>query len=510
MAESKFKGKSIKTFSDEMAYLSQFSEEGSILGDYAEIEPTEHIDTGNYLYNAHVSGSILKGYPNNAIITVAGDPKTGKSYMVYNALRNMLYSGWIIYMFETEGAPTRERLKKHLVPQFLLVHQVEFLKKFDIDIKIPKGAFTVKLTPEERQYIWEEFASRRVKFEQPEKINDVIVPVIRMTETMKIDKKAGHKIPKVAIVIDSITVLNSTKEYQDALAGKDTQDMGTRAKELKKLFNMLAVRCCKLGMVMINTAHVYEKDMGNFRKRVPSGGNAALFLSHVIPMLKKSDKRDDDKQRIGIVITSEMVESRFSKPVNITVYLPFHKGMNPYFGLHKFVDWDTCGIDKGKFIDAVDLADEMLKKKQLQKSSFATKKFNKAEFKKNLAKAKYESIDNHLEFMIDNGLMEAQGDGYYTFTEECKKRYDDKGVYQPIEGRIGVVNKNSNNWIVKHLGRTIEDKELLTPEVFTQEVLEQLDEKIFIPMFEFKEDDEPEEKEPNEAETSLSEFIDQK
>jgi hypothetical protein len=38
-------------------------------------------------------------------------------------------------------------------------------------------------------------------------------------------------------------------------------------------------------------------------------------------------------------------------------------------------------------------------------------------------------------------------------------------------------------WAVKHLGKTITSSQLFTPEIFTQEVLEQLDKNVIKPHF---------------------------
>jgi hypothetical protein len=45
-------------------------------------------------------------------------------------------------------------------------------------------------------------------------------------------------------------------------------------------------------------------------------------------------------------------------------------------------------------------------------------------------------------------------------------------------------SKKPKYWAVKHLGKHVEGANLFTPEVFTQEVLEQLDEKVIRPTFE--------------------------
>ena len=502
--DKKPKHKKPSDFSSTTEFLSQFNK-SVVLEDYQEIEPAEWIHTGNYLYNAHISGSLLKGAASNRIITIGGDPKTGKSYLIYNLMRELIKMGYIIMLNETEGALDKERLRNQ-------------------GLDLTKIMFPP---------------------EPPETVDDILNPAIQMTSILLADKRAGKPIPKIAIVTDSYTALNSAKQYADAEAGESKQDMGTVAKDLKKFFNMLSARCNYLQIPIFGTCHVYDKDMGNFRKKVPTGGNGAIFLSSVITLLTKNDDRDEDKQRIGIFINSEIVESRFSLPKNIRIYLPFHKGMNPYWGLQNFVSWSICGIDRGKFVDLVDLADELLKKKMFTIGEFQSpiaKVFTKKDLSF-LAKAKSEYLDEQIAELTELGYVKKINDTEYSFTSKIKERlytYDSviaklekelnninvelkkaekekiditdiseaakvlegkisalKGKsdderkevrYEPIAGVVGIANPKSGQWIVKHLGKVVKDVELLTDQVFTQEVLKALDDKVIRPMFEFSKD----------------------
>jgi hypothetical protein len=52
----------------------------------------------------------------------------------------------------------------------------------------------------------------------------------------------------------------------------------------------------------------------------------------------------------------------------------------------------------------------------------------------------------------------------------------EKGVFTPVE--------SSPRWAVKHLGKTIPSTQLFSSEVFTEEILKELDEKIIKKHFE--------------------------
>ena len=41
-----------------------------------------------------------------------------------------------------------------------------------------------------------------------------------------------------------------------------------------------------------------------------------------------------------------------AKPTNIKFHISFNKGMNPYIGLEEYISWDTCGVERGRFINA--------------------------------------------------------------------------------------------------------------------------------------------------------------
>lgn len=447
---SEFKGKSFGSFGSNLDYLSQFSDEVSIMEQYHDIEPREYIHTGCYKLNAQISGSAMKGAASNKVYLFAGDPKTGKSYVLYNIMRNCIAMGYTPYMFETENSPDKQRM----------INQ-------NVDIS-------------------------KVLFEQPETVDDIIIPLTRMTKQMLADKKKGIKLPKVAIFIDSLTSLNSVKQYTDAEEGVAKQDMGTVAKDLKRLFNMLTVRLGKLQIPVFCTAHVYEKDMGHFRKRVPTGGNAAMFMASCICLFsKKEDKDKDTKERLGIYVTSEVVESRFSKPQNIDLYISRDKGMNPYYGLDEISSWEINGLDKGKLIQLTDFADELVKKKIVTQESIVGYTFTKAEISKILSKAKAENIEAHIEAHIEKGILVEKEDSrvYYEFTDEILKRFVD-GVYYLFENEVvGIVNKASSQYIVKHLGRGFTTKkEIYNKQVFSKEMLTKLDEHVIRPMFEYSQD----------------------
>ena len=82
--------------------------EGVAAGDVASF-----VDTGCYLFNAVVSGSLFGGVPSNKITAIAGESSTGKTYFTLSIVRNFLDSdpdAGCIY-FESESAISRDMIE---------------------------------------------------------------------------------------------------------------------------------------------------------------------------------------------------------------------------------------------------------------------------------------------------------------------------------------------------------------------------------------------------------------
>lgn len=77
---------------------------------YADVD--RYIDTGSYILNALLSGSIYKGLPGNKITALAGESSTGKTYFTLGVVNKFLEDnpdGGVIF-FESESAITKQML----------------------------------------------------------------------------------------------------------------------------------------------------------------------------------------------------------------------------------------------------------------------------------------------------------------------------------------------------------------------------------------------------------------
>ena len=73
----------------------------------SDIDETEtFIDTGSYIFNGLISGSIFGGVSNNKITAIAGESSTGKTFFSLAVVKNFLDTnpdGYCLY-FDTEAA----------------------------------------------------------------------------------------------------------------------------------------------------------------------------------------------------------------------------------------------------------------------------------------------------------------------------------------------------------------------------------------------------------------------
>ena len=358
----------------ELSKITGF-ETGSILSENSFSEVDEWISTGNYLLNAQISGSLFGGIPNTRSLGVMGDPGTGKSFFCLNVVREAQKQGYNIVYCDTEGAIDKSSAAN-----------------FGIDLD-------------------------RVRYQPIQTVSQFQTFVSNLLDLVKKAKAAGEN-PKILLILDSLGMLSTDKELNDAMKGHNAADMGAKAKELRKLFRVITLDLTAAKIPLICTNHVYAGG-GYIPTKESSGGDGPIFAMSAVAFLSKAQLKDGSGTKTGIVVTSNLKKSRFTVPEVIKFHISFSNGMNPYVGLQDYVSWDACGIERGKF----------------------------------------EEVKN--------------ADG--------KKEM----VFKP--------NATSTRWGVKHMGKTVASTELFTPEVFTQDVLKQLDANVIMPKFKL-----PDLSDPNE------------
>lgn len=268
---------------------------------FADID--EFIDTGNYMLNALMSGSIFGGYPNTRSVGIAGDSGTGKTFLCLNAVRELQKKNYVVFYIDTEGAlDTKD------------------FENFGVDLNLLK-------------YVRLGLISE-VKFF----INDVI--------------KTAEEAPglKLAIFVDSLGMLETDKEAADTDKGKSANDMGLRAKELRSLFKSFTLELSNLKIPFIFTNHT-GASMDQYTPKKQSGGEGPQYAASVVLMLSKAtlwDESSGTKTKTGVICRATTDKNRLAKPDKVELHISFHKGMNRFVGLHLMpFDFSNCGIGRG-------------------------------------------------------------------------------------------------------------------------------------------------------------------
>lgn len=171
------------------------------------------IDTGSYILNAVVSGSIYGGVPNNKITAFAGESATGKTFFVLGIVKAFLDANpeaGVMY-YDTEAAVTKQMMEQR-----------------GIDVK-------------------------RVIVAEPDTIQKFKTHALK---TLDFYEKGGDNKPPFMMVLDSLGLLSTSKEMEDSTEGKDTRDM-TKAQVIKAAFRVLTLKLAKVKVPMIVTNHVY-------------------------------------------------------------------------------------------------------------------------------------------------------------------------------------------------------------------------------------------------------------
>jgi len=258
-------------------------------------------------------------------------------------------------------------------------------------------------------------------------------------DQLKEKKDKGFEVPKIMMIVDSIGNLATEKERSDALAGSDKKDM-TRAGDIRSLFRIITTDLAELKIPLVFTNHSYTAVGAYVPTQIMSGGGGAIYAASIILMLSKANLKENNKDaekagmtKTGVLVTSKPTKNRFAKPIPVKFHISFYNGMNPYVGLEKYVSWDTVGIGPGKI-------EERIEERPV--------------------------LDDDGNPLIKRGkpVVEKVQTGEYEYVP------DDSA--------------NPKTFAVKHLGKTIKAGQLFTPEVFTDDVLKEIDDNIVRPLFE--------------------------
>ncbi len=249
------------------------------------------VDTGSYILNALVSGSIFGGLPQNKVTALAGESSTGKTFFALSIVKNFLDQnpeGQVIY-FESESAISKDMMATR-----------------NIDVK------RVGLVPVTTV---QEFRTQSIKIVD------------------EYDKLKKEDRPPILFVLDSLGMLSTSKEVADASDGKETRDM-TRAQVIKSIFRILSLKLGRAGIPLIVTNHTYEVVGAYVPMKEMGGGTGLKYAASSILFLSKKKEKDGTEQ-VGNIIKVKAHKSRFTKENSIVETRLFfdERGLDKYYGL---------------------------------------------------------------------------------------------------------------------------------------------------------------------------------
>ena len=265
------------------------NEHATLAADISEDE--RFVDTGSFIFNALVSGSINGGISSNKITAIAGESSTGKTFFALAVVRSFLDSdpNAIAVYFDTESAITRSLLED---------------RGIDTSRVIVINVVTI-----------EEFRTKALQ---------CVDKYLKVSES---DRQP------MMFVLDSLGMLSTEKEIGDALAEKNVRDM-TKSQLVKGAFRMLTLKLGQADVPLIVTNHTYDV-IGSYVPTKEMGGGSGLkyAASTIIYLSKKKEK--DGKEVIGNIIKAKTAKSRLSKEnqeVEIRLYYD-ERGLDRYYGL---------------------------------------------------------------------------------------------------------------------------------------------------------------------------------
>ena len=296
---SRFDDKDIEKALDSIDEINPFA---TYLNDNTLSRVSGWIDTGSYVLNAIISGSIHGGIPKGRVVMLAGESMTGKSLFVQKILASAQKEGLIPIIFDTENAVDSEGAER-----------------LGLDVS-------------------------KVKYVPCISIEQTRNSLFKFLTTVKEKGLEG----KFIIAIDSLGNLQS--ELELARMGKDStsSDMGTKARAMKSLMQT----CTNLGAVtqttILCTNHVYDDPTAMFPsiEKNMAGGKSCVYLPSVTVQLARKPMKSDDgkttdgklavgqKSYAGIVIRALTRKNRFIKQyLEGEMYLSFASGLDRYYGL---------------------------------------------------------------------------------------------------------------------------------------------------------------------------------
>jgi len=224
----------------------------------SEAEQIEtYVDTGSYIFNGLISGSIFGGVSNNKITAIAGESSTGKTFFSLAVVKNFLDSNpdsYCLY-FDTEAAVNKGLLES---------------RGIDLKRLVVVNVVTI-----------EEFRTKALK----------AVDIYLKTP---IDERK-----QCMFVLDSLGMLSTEKEIRDALDDKQVRDM-TKSQLVKGAFRMLTLKLGQANVPLLSQIiHTMSLEVTYQRKKWV--GVLDSSMQRVQSSISARQKRKMEKKSLEIL-----------------------------------------------------------------------------------------------------------------------------------------------------------------------------------------------------------------
>ena len=254
-----------------------------------------YVDTGNYLFNALVSGKIRGGIPSGKVVALAGSKGSGKTFILLKIIKNFLDEDLErnVALFESEGAITQQMLIDRGVDiNRISIIPVSTVEEFRHQVSVALD-YIDSVTPE-----------------------------------------GTH--PKIMLALDSLGMVGTAHEIATAVSNDNKADMGKRAQLIKSVFRIITLRLGIMQIPMILTNHTYE-GMSQYETRKMSGGSGLEFAASIIIFLSKTkvvEKDEKVRTHTGNNVTFKVEKGRFTIEGSSTILeINFKTGISRYSGI---------------------------------------------------------------------------------------------------------------------------------------------------------------------------------
>lgn len=257
--------------------------EASLMSKTKFFEDREYVTLDVPFINVAFSGR-LRGGLTPGVTIVAGESKSFKSLLMLLALKAFLekYDDGFALLYDTENGITPEYLDMNGIDRTRVLH-------------IPVDNI------------------EQMKFDLTQRLEKV--------------EKGDH----LMVCVDSLGMIASSKEIEDALDSKNVADM-TRAKASKSFFRLITMKITKNDLYFVGIQHTY-KEIGMYPKDIVAGGTGQIYSANTILIITKAQIKDSEGLQ-GFRFTLNVEKSRYVKEKSkIPFEAHFESGIYKWSGL---------------------------------------------------------------------------------------------------------------------------------------------------------------------------------